>query len=93
MLSTVSSLVGLVKPIKDLYDKAKEEIKCFEVFPGEYQKEVDLAEERKNHGDKFNPSYEEYIDTLKEAKDKDAIAIIKWERHFSKSQWTAYIKK
>ena len=93
MVSVISSIIGLIKPLKDLYDQAKEEIKYFEVFSEEYQKEVDLAKERKNNGDKFYPSYEEYIDILKQAKDKNAIVTIKWERHFSESQWTTHIKK
>ena len=93
MMNLVSGVVGLVRPLKDLYEQAKEEIKYFEVFPGEYKKEVELAEERKKNGDKFNPSYEEYLDILKKAKDEDSIVIIKWERHFSKSLWTAHIKK
>ena len=34
-----------------LYEQAKEEIKYFEVFPEEYNKEVELAEGRKKKGD------------------------------------------
>ena len=93
MMNLVSNVIGIVRPLKDLYEQAKEEIKFFEVLPEEYDKEVKLAEERKENGDEFNPSYDEYLDILKKAKDEDAIVIIKWERHFSKSQWTAHIKK
>ena len=72
--------------------KGKEEIQYFEVLPGEFNKEVKLAEQRKKYGDDFNPSYDEYIDTLRQWKINNYVVKIKWERHYSKSQWTAFVK-
>ena len=77
----------------EAYQKGKEEIKLFEILPGEYEKEIKLAETRKKNGDIFNPNYEEYIETLKKGYNEKKMMLIKWERHFSESQWTVCIKQ
>ncbi len=74
----------------EAYKKGKEETKFFEILPWEYNKEIKLAEERKKNGDTFNPSYEEYINILKKGYSENKKMKIKWERHFSKSQWTVF---
>ena len=65
IISTVAAIVstgvGLTVTIVDKVKEGKEEIQYFDVLPGEFYKEVELAKERKKYGDKFNPSYEEYI--------------------------------
>ena len=88
----VSTVVGLTVTVVDKVKEGKEEIQYFDVLPGEFYKEVELAKERKKYGDKFNPSYEEYIETLRRARKQNRIIKIKWERHWSKSQWTAYLE-
>ena len=78
--------------IIEAYQKGKEEIKFFDILPGEYQKEIKLAEQRKKNGDTFHPSYDEYIKTLEKGYNESKMMVIKWERHYSKSQWTVAIK-
>ena len=85
-------IIGMIKPVKDLISEAIEETKYFNVYPEEYLKEVKLAKERKKNGDTFHPSYDEYLDILAQAKKQNRMLIIKWERHFSDSQWTAHIQ-
>ena len=91
IISIVSTAIGIIPIIVTAIEKGKEEIKYFNVLPGEFNKEVQLAKDRKNNGDKFNPSYEEYIETLRQGKIRNCIVQIKWERHYSKSEWTAFL--
>ena len=88
----VATVVGLSVTVAEKVTEAKEETQYFEVLPGEFNKEVKLAKERKEYGDKFNPSYEEYIETLRRARIQNRTIKIKWERHWTKSQWTAYLE-
>ena len=69
-----------------------EHINYFEVSPENYDNEVKLAKERKEYGDQFIPSYEEYLNTLKKAHDQNLRFVIKWVRLFSKSKWSIKIK-
>ena len=92
-MDTIMKIAGLGIPyIIEAYNKGKEETKFFDILPGEYKKEIALAEERKKNGDQFNPSYDEYIDTLKRGYSENRMMLIKWERHYSKSQWTVAFK-
>ena len=54
--------------------------------------EVKLAKERKEYGDDFLPSYEDYLNTLKRAHEQNLRFEIKWVRLFSKSTWSIKIK-
>ena len=69
-----------------------ESVNYFEILPEEYDKEVKLAKERKEYGDQFIPSYEEYLETLKRAHDQKLRSVIKWVRVFTKSNWSIKIK-
>ena len=83
-----SFLINFSKSIIHLF----ESVNYFEISPEEYDKEVKLAKERKEYGDQFIPSYEEFLDTLKRAHDQNLRFIIKWVRLFSKSKWSIKIK-
>ena len=88
LASNVASIVPTVfKAIK----KGSFEIKYFRVLPEEYNKEVKLAKERKKNGDTFSPTYEEYLSILEQGKKEKRIMVIKWERHYRKSNWVAHI--
>ena len=69
-----------------------ESVNYFEILPEEYDKEAKLAKERKEYGDRFIPSYEEYLETLKRAHDQKLRSVIKWVRVFTNSSWSIKIK-
>ena len=90
-VSIVSNVINVIPTIIKEIKKGQFEIKYFKILPEETQKEKDLAEERKNNGDTFHPSYKEYLSILDQGKKENQTMVIKWERHYSKSQWTAHI--
>ncbi len=90
-VNLVSSVLNVIPTIIKEVKKGQFEIKYFKILPEETQKEKDLAEERKNNGDTFHPSYKEYLSILDQGKKENQPMVIKWERHYSKSQWTVHI--
>ena len=92
-LQVGSFLVNLIPKAVDSIKKGMSETLHFKILPEEYEKEVKLAKERKDNGDTFSPNYEDYLDILKQGSDQNKMMVIKWERKFSKSNWTAHIIK
>ena len=92
LLNNVGLLGGIISLISTISSWAYE-VKFYKIMPEEYEKEVEQAEKRKKMGDIFHPNYDEYLKMLKKAKDDNVMFIIKWERHFTKSEWTARIPK
>ena len=86
-LGLVGTIISLISSVSSL----TYELKYYKILPEEYEKEVEQAEKRKKMGDIFHPNYDEYLKILKKAKDDNVIFVIKWERHFTKSEWTARI--
>ena len=83
--------IGVIIPVIVAAVQSSHNIKYYKILPGEYPKEVKLAEERKKNGDNFLPSYKKYINVLKQGRNANRTMVIKWERHFTKSEWTAFI--
>ena len=75
-----------------IFKEALEDVHYFDVSLEEYDNEVKLAKERKEYGDKFLPTYEDYLNTLKRAHEQNLRFEIKWVRVFSKSTWSIKIK-
>ena len=91
VIQGITALGTIIPPIVLAIKKGASETKYFRVLPEEYYKEVKLAKERKKYGDTFSPDYKGYLDTLRQGRDKNRMMVIKWERKFSKSNWTAHI--
>ena len=84
----------LLPKVYNFISSSISEIKYYKILPEEYEKEKKQAEDRLNkYKDIFHPSYDEYLKILKEAKDTNRISVIKWERHYSTSEWTIRIPK
>ena len=90
-VNILSNVVNVIPTIIKAVKKGQFEIKYFKILPEETQKEKDLAEERKNNGDTFHPSYKEYLSILDQGKKENQPMVIKWERNYSDSQWTVHI--
>ena len=75
-----------------IFKEALEDVHYFDVSLEEYDNEVKLAKERKEYGDKFLPTYEDYLNSLKRAHEQNLRFEIKWVRVFSKSTWSIKIK-
>ena len=89
-ISGFFSLISAIKSFKDSFEGDE----TWECLPGEAEHEKQLAEERKNNGDKFYPSFEEYISTINEAKKLGCNFIVKAKTHmFSKWEWVCCCKK
>jgi len=84
-------ILGGIKTIIQFFDYLISDTKIYDFFPGECNNQIKLAKQREKEGDKFNPSYQEYIKTLEKAYKNNSEFKIKMERNFTKKQWTAYI--
>ena len=95
--SSLSTITSNIDPIKTVIQTAKsikdfiedeEEDKFWDCLPSEAENEKKLAKERKDNGDTFYPSYDEYIATIDEAKKKNCHFTVKAKTHrFSKWAW------
>ena len=94
IVTGIFSLIGGLGNIASYISSSISEIKYYKILPEEYEKEKKQAEIRLNkYKDIFHPSYDEYLEILKKAKDTNSISVIKWERHYTTSEWTIHIPK
>ena len=86
-LNPIKAVIETVKTVKDFIED-KEVDQFWDCLPSEAENEKKLAKERKDNGDTFYPSYDEYISTIDEAKKSNCHFTVKAKTHnFSKWGW------